>query len=105
MKAKNVKDRLSENVYKYIASNEKSSFICGTGIDTLYKLGYNEDKNLVISEVAPGDYGIVYDSTFPIGTDLSKIFPVEGIRHTEMVNSDIVLGKILKILKRNLIKA
>ena len=103
-RAKNVKDKLSKNVYKYIASNDKSSFICGTGIDTLYKLGYNKDKNLVISEVAPGDYGIVYNSTFPVGTDASKIFPVEGIRHTEMVNSDVVLGKILKILKDKLVK-
>ena len=98
--AKNIKNKLSGGVYKYLAENKNCFFICGTGIDTLYRLGYDKDKNLLISETAPGDYGMIYNSTFPVGTDESKIFAVKGVKHTEMVNNKEVLSKISEVLKR-----
>lgn len=102
LSAKNIRNKLSGGVYRYLAENENFFFICGTGIDTLYRLGYDKDKNLLISETASGDYGMIYNSTFPAGTSSYRIFTVNGVKHTEMVNNEKVLNKILEFLKRAL---
>ena len=103
--AEKVYDKLRKGgVYEYLAKNGNFFFICGTGLDTLYRLGYSKDKNLLISEVASGDYGIIYKSAFPQGTDESRVFPVEKVRHTEMVKSKVVLNKISEILGKYLKK-
>ena len=103
--AEKVYDKLRKGgVYEYLAKNENCFFICGTGIDTLYRLGYDKNKNLLVSEVASGDYGMVYKSAFPQGTDESRVFPVEKIKHTEMVKNKVVLDKISNILEKFLAK-
>jgi len=102
LSAKNIKNKWSSGVYRYLAENKNCFFICGTGIDTLYRLGYDKDKNLLISETAPGDYGMIYNSTFPVGTDGSRIYSVNGVKHTKMVNNEEVLNKISEFLKRTL---
>ena len=92
-------NKLVENLIN-ASETDRGILICGTGIDTLYRLGYDKDKNLLISETAPGDYGMIYNSTFPVGTDGSRIFTVNCVKHTEMVNNEEVLNKILEFLKR-----